>query len=72
MFTSAMFASILPEILVLILGILILVVEPFWKEEKNTSPGLRGFIATCTKSLAPNNWSSLMLVQPSSVRLLIP
>lgn len=39
MFTSAMFASILPEILVLILGILILVVEPFWKEEKHRNVG---------------------------------
>ena len=30
MFTSTMFASILPEILILVLGILVLVVEPFW------------------------------------------
>ena len=30
MFTSTMFASILPEILMLLLGILVLVVEPFW------------------------------------------
>ena len=30
MFTSTTFVSILPEILILILGILVLVVEPFW------------------------------------------
>ena len=34
MFNSTMFTSILPEVLILIIGILILVVEPFWKEEK--------------------------------------
>jgi len=39
MFTSIMFASILPEILILLLGILILVVEPFWKEEKRRNVG---------------------------------
>jgi NADH-quinone oxidoreductase subunit N len=39
MFTSTMFASILPEILILTLGILILVVEPFWKEEKRRNVG---------------------------------
>jgi len=39
MFNSAMFASILPEILILIIGILILVVEPFWKEEKRRNVG---------------------------------
>jgi NADH-quinone oxidoreductase subunit N len=39
MFTSMMFASILPEILILILGILILVVEPFWKEEQRRNVG---------------------------------
>src|SRR5215204_3382375 len=39
MFTSTMFASILPEILILILGILILVIEPFWKEEKRRNVG---------------------------------
>jgi len=33
------FASILPEILILVLGILILVVEPFWKEEKRRNVG---------------------------------
>ncbi len=39
MFTSTMFASILPEILILVLGILVLVVEPFWKEEKRRNVG---------------------------------
>jgi NADH-quinone oxidoreductase subunit N len=34
-----MFASILPEILILVLGILVLVVEPFWKEEKRRNAG---------------------------------
>jgi NADH-quinone oxidoreductase subunit N len=39
MFTSTAFASILPEILILILGILILVVEPFWREEQRRNVG---------------------------------
>jgi len=39
MFTSISFASILPEILILVLGILILVIEPFWKEEKRRNVG---------------------------------
>jgi NADH-quinone oxidoreductase subunit N len=39
MFTSTMFASILPEILILVIGILILVIEPFWKEEKRRNVG---------------------------------
>ena len=39
MFTSTMFASILPEILILVLGILVLVVEPFWKEERRRNVG---------------------------------
>ncbi|HEY3474073.1 MAG TPA: proton-conducting transporter membrane subunit, partial [Anaerolineales bacterium] len=39
MFTSTAFASILPEILILLLGILILVVEPFWKEEQRRNVG---------------------------------
>lgn len=39
MFTPTMFASILPEILILVIGILILVVEPFWKEEKRRNVG---------------------------------
>jgi len=39
MFTSTAFASILPEILLLIVGILILVVEPFWKDEQRRNVG---------------------------------
>ena len=39
MFTSTSFASILPEILILVLGILVLVVEPFWKEEQRRNVG---------------------------------
>jgi NADH-quinone oxidoreductase subunit N len=39
MFTPTMFGSILPEILILIIGMLILVVEPFWKEEKRRNVG---------------------------------
>ena len=39
MFTLEMFASILPEILILILGMLLLIVEPFWKEEQRRNAG---------------------------------
>jgi NADH-quinone oxidoreductase subunit N len=39
MYTSTMFASILPEILILVVGILILIVEPFWKDEKRRNIG---------------------------------
>jgi NADH-quinone oxidoreductase subunit N len=39
MFTSTAFASILPEILILIIGILVLIVEPFWKEEQRRNVG---------------------------------
>jgi NADH-quinone oxidoreductase subunit N len=39
MFTATAFASILPEILILILGMLVLIVEPFWKEEKRRNVG---------------------------------
>ncbi len=39
MFTLTAFQSILPEILILITGILVLVVEPFWKEEKRRNVG---------------------------------
>ena len=34
-----MFASILPEILILILGMLLLIIEPFWKEEQRRNAG---------------------------------
>src|ERR1041384_4976838 len=39
MFTSTSFASILPEILILALGMLVLIVEPFWKEEERRNVG---------------------------------
>ena len=39
MFTATTFASILPETLILIIGILILIVEPFWKEEERRNVG---------------------------------
>src|SRR5574342_656154 len=39
MCTSTMFASIRPEILILLLGMLVLIVEPFWKEEKRRNVG---------------------------------
>jgi len=39
MFTSTTFASILPEILILLIGIAVLIVEPFWKEENRRNVG---------------------------------
>ena len=39
MFTSTAFASILPEILILLVGMLLLVIEPFWKEEQRRNVG---------------------------------
>src|SRR5512145_299232 len=39
MFTLTTFQSILPEILILVLGILVLIVEPFWKEEQRRNVG---------------------------------
>ncbi len=39
MYNATTFVSILPEILILVLGILILVVEPFWKEGKRRNVG---------------------------------
>ncbi len=39
MFTSTDFVSILPEILILVLGMLVLVIEPFWKEEQRRNVG---------------------------------
>jgi NADH-quinone oxidoreductase subunit N len=38
-FTSTTFASILPEILILVLGMLVLIVEPFWKEDQRRNVG---------------------------------
>lgn len=39
MFSTTTFLSILPEILILVLGMLVLIVEPFWKEEKRRNVG---------------------------------
>ena len=39
MFTQTTFLAILPETLILVLGVLILIVEPFWKEEKRRNVG---------------------------------
>ena len=38
-YTPTMFLSILPEILILILGVLLLIVEPFWKGEERRKAG---------------------------------
>ena len=54
MFTSTMFAAILPEVLILVLGMLVLVVEPFWKEEQRRNVGwltAGGLFAALTISL---------------------
>src|SRR6185503_2797022 len=37
--SSTLFASILPEILILIIGMLVLIVEPFWKQEQRRNVG---------------------------------
>ncbi len=39
MFTSASFLSILPESLVLVLAVILLIVEPFWREERRRNLG---------------------------------
>jgi len=39
MFTPVMFASILPEILILALAVILLIVEPFWKEDQRRNAG---------------------------------
>lgn len=39
MFTTLTFASILPEILILAIGLLVLVFEPFWKGEQRRNAG---------------------------------
>jgi NADH-quinone oxidoreductase subunit N len=38
-FTPELFASILPEILILVLGMILLVIEPFWREENRRNIG---------------------------------
>ena len=39
MFTTVTFASILPEILILSIGLLVLILEPFWKDEHKRNAG---------------------------------
>lgn len=39
MFTPVMFASILPEMLILVLALILLVAEPFWKEDQRRNAG---------------------------------
>lgn len=39
MFTTVTFASILPEILILAIGLLVLIFEPFWKDEQKRNAG---------------------------------
>jgi NADH-quinone oxidoreductase subunit N len=39
MFTPIMFASILPEILILAIAVILLCVEPFWKEDQRRNAG---------------------------------
>ncbi len=39
MFTTTTFVSILPEILILLLGVILLCVEPFWKEDQRRNAG---------------------------------
>jgi NADH-quinone oxidoreductase subunit N len=39
MFTPVVIASILPEILILALGMILLIVEPFWKEDQRRNAG---------------------------------
>lgn len=54
MFSTTTFASILPEILILVLGLLVLIVEPFWKEEKRRNVGwltASGLLASMVISL---------------------
>ena len=40
MFTAIAFRSILPEVLILTLAILVLAVEPFWREEQRRNLGM--------------------------------
>lgn len=39
MFTSVMFVSVLPEILITLLGMILLIVEPFWKVDQRRNAG---------------------------------
>ena len=50
MFTPVMFASVLPEILILILAVILLCVEPFWKEDQRRNAGWLTAGGSCTRS----------------------
>jgi NADH-quinone oxidoreductase subunit N len=39
MFTAIAFKSILPEVLILVLGLLVITIEPFWKEQRRRNLG---------------------------------
>jgi NADH-quinone oxidoreductase subunit N len=54
MYTPTMLLAILPEILLLVLSVLLMAVEPFWKEEKRRNSGwltAGGLLATLVISL---------------------
>ena len=46
MYTPTMLLAILPEILLLTLGVILLVVEPFWKVENRRNAGRQGTIGS--------------------------
>ena len=53
-YTPTMFLSILPEILILVLGVLLLVIEPFWKGDDRRNAGwltVGGLLAVMAISL---------------------
>lgn len=52
MFTLTAFRSVLPEILILALGLVLLVVEPFWKEERRRALGWLTFVGLLLISIA--------------------
>jgi hypothetical protein len=49
-YTPTMFLSILPEILILVLGVLLLVLEPFWKDDQHRNAGDHGDQLACGSS----------------------
>ena len=61
-YTPTMFLSILPEILILVLGVLLLVFEPFWKGEERRNAGWMtagGLLAIMAISLLIGRQSSV-------------
>jgi NADH-quinone oxidoreductase subunit N len=66
-----MFLSILPEILLLVLGMVLLVVEPFWKVEKHRNAGwlaAGGFLAIMVVSLFAGRPGEPVLVLGGTIR----